>query len=57
MRQVLDELLENLLKHDPPPPPGGGALRKQIFESNDRPAVLDAIESFFASSSLARQML
>ncbi len=29
--------------------PGGGALRKQIFESKNGPAVLDAIESFFAS--------
>jgi tRNA-dihydrouridine synthase B len=29
--------------------PGGGALRKQIFESKNGPAVLDAIESFFAN--------
>ena len=29
--------------------PGGGALRKQIFESRNGPAVLDAIEAFFAS--------
>jgi tRNA-dihydrouridine synthase B len=29
--------------------PGGGALRKQIFESKNGPAVLDAIEAFFAS--------
>jgi tRNA-dihydrouridine synthase B len=29
--------------------PGGGALRKQIFESKNGPAVLDAIENFFAS--------
>ncbi len=28
--------------------PGGGALRKQIFESKNGPAVLDAIERFFA---------
>ena len=27
----------------------GGALRKQIFESKNGPAVLDAIEAFFAS--------
>ena len=29
--------------------PGGGALRKQIFESKNGPAVLDAIETFFES--------
>ncbi len=29
--------------------PGGGALRKQIFESKNGDAVLDAIESFFAN--------
>jgi tRNA-dihydrouridine synthase B len=29
--------------------PGGGALRKQIFESKNGDAVLDAVESFFAS--------
>jgi tRNA-dihydrouridine synthase B len=29
--------------------PGGGVLRKQIFESKNGPAVLDAIESFFAN--------
>jgi tRNA-dihydrouridine synthase B len=29
--------------------PGGGALRKQIFESKNGPAVLDAIEGFFES--------
>jgi tRNA-dihydrouridine synthase len=29
--------------------PGGGALRKQIFESKNGPAVLNAIEAFFAS--------
>ncbi len=28
--------------------PGGGALRKQIFESKNGPAVLNAIEAFFA---------
>ncbi|NYF79168.1 tRNA dihydrouridine synthase DusB [Granulicella arctica] len=28
--------------------PGGGALRKQIFESKKGPAVLDAVEAFFA---------
>ena len=28
--------------------PGGGALRKQIFEAKKGPAVLDAIEAFFA---------
>jgi tRNA-dihydrouridine synthase B len=33
--------------------PGGGALRKQIFESKNGPAVLDAIESFFASRATA----
>ena len=34
--------------------PGGGALRKQIFESKNGDAVLDAIESFFASTAKAR---
>jgi nifR3 family TIM-barrel protein len=29
--------------------PGGGALRKQIFESKNGPAVLDAVERFFGS--------
>jgi nifR3 family TIM-barrel protein len=29
--------------------PGGSALRKQIFESKNGPAVLDAIESFFTT--------
>jgi tRNA-dihydrouridine synthase B len=29
--------------------PGGGALRKQIFESKNGPAVLDGIEAFFES--------
>jgi tRNA-dihydrouridine synthase B len=29
--------------------PGGGALRKQIFESKNGPAVLAAIEAFFSS--------
>ena len=28
--------------------PGGGALRKQIFDARKGPAVLDAVESFFA---------
>jgi tRNA-dihydrouridine synthase len=28
--------------------PGGGALRKQIFEAKQGPAVLDAVEAFFA---------
>jgi tRNA-dihydrouridine synthase B len=32
--------------------PGGGALRKQIFESKNGDAVLDAIESFFANRAL-----
>jgi nifR3 family TIM-barrel protein len=32
--------------------PGGGALRKQIFESKNGPAVLDAIERFFENQSL-----
>jgi tRNA-dihydrouridine synthase B len=30
--------------------PGGGALRKQIFESKNGDAVLNAVESFFAST-------
>jgi len=29
--------------------PGGGALRKQIFESKNGDAVLNAIESFFVT--------
>src|SRR3984893_9124911 len=29
--------------------PGGGAVRKQIFDSKNGPAVLNAIEAFFAS--------
>jgi tRNA-dihydrouridine synthase len=33
--------------------PGGGALRKQIFESKHGPAVLDAIEAFFAARATA----
>ncbi len=32
--------------------PGGGALRKQIFESKNGPAVLDAIERFFEAQTL-----
>jgi hypothetical protein len=28
--------------------PGGSTLRKQIFESKNGPAVLDAVETFFA---------
>jgi tRNA-dihydrouridine synthase B len=35
--------------------PGGGALRKQIFESRNGPAVLDAIESFFANRATSRE--
>jgi len=35
--------------------PGGGALRKQIFESKNGPAVLDAIESFFANRAATRE--
>jgi tRNA-dihydrouridine synthase B len=31
--------------------PGGGSLRKQIFEAKKGPAVLDAIEAFFAHKS------
>jgi nifR3 family TIM-barrel protein len=34
--------------------PGGGALRKQIFESKNGPAVLSAIEQFFENQSLNR---
>jgi hypothetical protein len=34
--------------------PGGGALRKQIFESKNGPAVLDSIERFFENQSLNR---
>jgi nifR3 family TIM-barrel protein len=33
--------------------PGGSALRKQIFESKNGPAVLDAIESFFTTRATA----
>jgi tRNA-dihydrouridine synthase B len=33
--------------------PGGGALRKQIFESKNGPAVLDAIENFFVTRAAA----
>src|SRR3984885_7332830 len=33
--------------------PGGGALRKQIFESKNGDAVLDAVESFFATRATA----
>ena len=29
--------------------PGGGALRKQIFESKNGDAVLDAVDRFFAA--------
>jgi nifR3 family TIM-barrel protein len=35
--------------------PGGGALRKQIFESKNGPAVLDAIETFFATRATATE--
>jgi tRNA-dihydrouridine synthase B len=35
--------------------PGGGALRKQIFESKNGPAVLDAIENFFATRAIATE--
>ena len=35
--------------------PGGGALRKQIFESKNGPAVLDSIERFFEAQSLAHE--
>lgn len=34
--------------------PGGGALRKQIFESKNGPAVLDAIERFFENQLITR---
>ena len=33
--------------------PGGGSLRKQIFEAKKGPAVLDAIETFFAHKAEA----
>jgi tRNA-dihydrouridine synthase B len=33
--------------------PGGGALRKQIFESKNGDAVLDAVDHFFATRSMA----
>jgi tRNA-dihydrouridine synthase B len=33
--------------------PGGGALRKQIFEAKKGPAVLDAIEAFFAARAVS----
>ena len=38
--------------------PGGGALRKQIFDAKKGPAVLDAIEAFFAvrAESLAEDI-
>jgi tRNA-dihydrouridine synthase B len=36
--------------------PGGGALRKQIFDSKNGPAVLNAIESFFATRETASAM-
>jgi tRNA-dihydrouridine synthase B len=36
--------------------PGGGALRKQIFESKNGPAVLDAIECFFATRATSPEM-
>lgn len=32
--------------------PGGGALRKQIFESKNGDAVLDAVEAFFANAAM-----
>src|SRR5579871_5099508 len=35
--------------------PGGGALRKQIFESKNGPAVLDAVERFFEAQTLNRE--
>ena len=35
--------------------PGGGALRKQIFESKNGDAVLNAIESFFANRETATE--
>jgi tRNA-dihydrouridine synthase len=35
--------------------PGGGALRKQVFESKNGAAVLDAIEHFFADRSASAQ--
>jgi hypothetical protein len=35
--------------------PGGGALRKQIFESKNGDAVLNAIESFFANRATATE--
>jgi tRNA-dihydrouridine synthase B len=36
--------------------PGGGALRKQIFESKNGDAVLDAVEHFFANRPIASQV-
>src|SRR5580704_10913707 len=35
--------------------PGGGALRKQIFESKNGPAVLNAVERFFEAQTLNRE--
>jgi tRNA-dihydrouridine synthase len=35
--------------------PGGSALRKQIFESKNGPAVLDAIESFFSTRATSAE--
>ena len=35
--------------------PGGGALRKQIFESKNGPAVLSAIEHFFENQTTAAE--
>jgi tRNA-dihydrouridine synthase B len=36
--------------------PGGGALRKQIFESKNGDAVLDAVEHFFASRTITSEL-
>jgi tRNA-dihydrouridine synthase B len=35
--------------------PGGGALRKQIFESKNGDAVLDAVDRFFAARAIASE--
>ena len=35
--------------------PGGGALRKQIFESKNGAAVLDAVEQFFEAKQAAEE--
>ena len=35
--------------------PGGGALRKQIFESKNGDAVLDAVDHFFATRAMATE--